>query len=65
MLEGLGDEFGPVADGGRHVAGVDEVEGRLEGPGLFGIVDFEFDVVGDPLVVAVLVIFGRRGSDWG
>ena len=59
MLEGLSDELRPVADGSRHVACVDEVEGRLEGPGLFGVVDFEFDVVGDPLVV-VLVVFEWR-----
>ncbi len=48
VFKRLLDKFGPVADGGGHVAGVDEVEGFLEGPGLFCVVDFEFDVVGHP-----------------
>ena len=48
VVEGLTHEFGPVGDGASHVADVDKVEGGLEGPEGFGVVDFEFDVFGDP-----------------
>ena len=46
--EDVGDEPWPGGDGGGHVAGVDEVEWIGPGPGGFAVVDFEFDVGGDP-----------------
>lgn len=47
--EALPDQLLPVGDGGCEVAAVDEVEGVLEGPVFFRVVDFEFDVGGDPV----------------
>ena len=47
-LEALAYELGPVAYGGGKVAAVDVVEFLREGPALFCIVDFEFDVGGHP-----------------
>ena len=47
--EGLRHEGWPGDDGSGHVAAVDEVEGLLEGPGLFDVVDFEFHVGRDPV----------------
>jgi len=61
--EGLGHEFGPVDDGGGHVAGVDEVEFLGEGPGLFAVVDFELYVCGDP-VRCVALACGVRLVGW-
>jgi hypothetical protein len=49
VLVCLGKEFVPVAQAARHGAQVDEVEEvRGPGPGLLGVVDFEFHVGRDP-----------------
>ena len=52
LLIGATDEGLPVPDGADHVAGVDEAEVVFfVEPFAFGIVDFEADVVGDPVLV--------------
>ena len=47
-LEALAHKLGPVAYGSGEVAAVDVVEFLWEGPDFFCVVDFEFDVGGDP-----------------
>ena len=46
-LVGLAEEVGPVGEAAGHQAGVDEVEFVLVEPGIFGVVDDEFEVWGD------------------
>lgn len=56
VFEGLADEPGPIGNGGSEVADEDEVEILLEGPLLFGVVDFEFDVGGDPALMSTSLL---------
>lgn len=42
------DQLGPVGNASDHVAAEDKVKGRGMRPGAFDIVDFEFDVGGNP-----------------
>ncbi|KAL9607613.1 MAG: hypothetical protein Q9167_007491 [Letrouitia subvulpina] len=47
-IERLGYKLRPVLDRGGKVADVDNVKRFTEGPRLLAVVDFEFDVGGDP-----------------
>ena len=49
---GLAHHLWPVDDGSSQITDVHVVEFVLERPGLFGIVDFEFDVGGYPAIMS-------------
>lgn len=47
-IEGLRYKLRPVLDRGGEIAGMNNVKGLAEGPRLLAVVDFEFDVGGNP-----------------